>query len=71
MSEGEVAEDFLGWMDLEIARRQRGKMGLQLLRAQVLGSEAIDLLHELLALLLLGADELRSPDEQLHRFAVQ
>ena len=58
-------------MDLEIARGQRGEVGLQFLLAQVLGREAADFLHELLALLLLGAGELGAAGHQLQGLVVQ
>ena len=71
MGEDEVGQDFFGRMDLEIARRQRGEVGLQFLLAQVLGREAADLLHEVLALFLLGAGELGAAGHQLHGLVVQ
>ena len=58
-------------VDLEVACRQRGEVGLQFLLAQVLGRKAADFLHELFALLLLGADEFGAAGHQLQGLVVQ
>ena len=67
----EVVEDLLGGVDLEIARRQRGEMGVQFLLVQVGGHEFADLLHQQFALFLLGADEFGAAGEQRQGAVVQ
>ena len=69
--EFEIVQNFLRRVNLEIPRRQRGKVRVHFLGGDGFGRQFADFLQQQFALFFLGADKFRAAGEQRHRARMQ